>query len=31
LKFYLRNESNRLRYEGEIEKLVTSDFSLLKI
>ncbi|MFQ6076880.1 MAG: hypothetical protein ACE5Z5_12270 [Candidatus Bathyarchaeia archaeon] len=31
LKFYLRNESNRLRYEEEIEKLTRKDFDLMKI
>ena len=31
LKFYLRNESNRLRYEAEIEELTRKDFNLMKI
>ena len=31
LKYYLRNESNRLRYEEEIERLTGKDFNLLKI
>lgn len=31
LKFYLRTESNRLRYEEEIEKLTSKDFNLMKI
>ena len=31
LKFYLRNESNRLRYEAVIEELTRKDFNLMKI
>lgn len=31
LKYYLRNESNRFKYEEEIEKLISADFNLMKI